>query len=314
MTHAGRTRGVEGSGAGTADAPASMLHQAFPRGFRLRPRRSTRRASPATPVQDRTARRERTVSGTPEGPGPTAGTPRHSAGPATTERHTAWPLAGTGGSEPYGYRAAFLAATLPMAVVDHEGLVVTANEALGVLLGRPAAALASQSAADLLDLAADGRTWHAYREVLHGRMLTVPPHPPAQAPRRAGTVGRGHRRADARAGGRRIRRRRAPPDAALRLGHQRPARVAETTAPPPDARPGDPAAQPDAVLRTALSRPGDPAVRRRRLRPRPGRALLPGSGRLQGRQRHDGPPDRRPAARRRRRPAHRLRGPGRPAP
>ncbi|WP_406529631.1 putative bifunctional diguanylate cyclase/phosphodiesterase [Streptomyces sp. I8-5] len=109
------------------------------------------------------------MSGTSEGPGPTAGTPRHSAGPATTERHTAWPLAGTGESEPYGYRAAFLAATLPMAVVDHEGLVVTANEALGVLLGRPAAALASQSAADLLDLAADGRTWHAYREVLHGR-------------------------------------------------------------------------------------------------------------------------------------------------
>ncbi|MFF2011172.1 putative bifunctional diguanylate cyclase/phosphodiesterase [Streptomyces sp. NPDC058195] len=56
-----------------------------------------------------------------------------------------------------------------MAVVDHEGLVVTANEALGNLLGLPATALTSQSAADLLDLAADGRTWHAYREVLHGR-------------------------------------------------------------------------------------------------------------------------------------------------
>ncbi|MFB6819577.1 EAL domain-containing protein [Streptomyces sp. NPDC056347] len=56
-----------------------------------------------------------------------------------------------------------------MAVVDHEGLVVTANEALGDLLGLPAPALASQSAADLLDLAADGRAWRAYREVLHGR-------------------------------------------------------------------------------------------------------------------------------------------------
>jgi diguanylate cyclase (GGDEF)-like protein/PAS domain S-box-containing protein len=56
-----------------------------------------------------------------------------------------------------------------MAVVDHEGLVVAANEALGVLLGRSAATLTNQSAADLLDLAADGRTWHAYREVLHGR-------------------------------------------------------------------------------------------------------------------------------------------------
>ncbi|MFD0340562.1 putative bifunctional diguanylate cyclase/phosphodiesterase [Streptomyces sp. NPDC127117] len=109
------------------------------------------------------------MSGTSEGPGPTAGTPRHSAGPATTERHTPWSPAGAGGTEPHGYRAAFLAATLPMAVVDHEGLVVTANEALGVLLGSSAAALTSQSAADLLDLAADGRTWHAYREVLHGR-------------------------------------------------------------------------------------------------------------------------------------------------
>lgn len=109
------------------------------------------------------------MSGTSEGRGPTAGTPRYSAGPPTTERHAPWPPAGAGGSEPHGYRAAFLAATLPMAVVDHEGLVVTANEALGGLLGRSAATLANQSAADLLDLAADGRTWHAYREVLHGR-------------------------------------------------------------------------------------------------------------------------------------------------
>ncbi|MFE7261942.1 putative bifunctional diguanylate cyclase/phosphodiesterase [Streptomyces sp. NPDC057592] len=109
------------------------------------------------------------MSGTSEGRGPTAGTPRYFAGPPTTERHAPWPPAGAGGSEPHGYRAAFLAATLPMAVVDHEGLVVTANEALGGLLGRSAATLANQSAADLLDLAADGRTWHAYREVLHGR-------------------------------------------------------------------------------------------------------------------------------------------------
>ncbi|MES9593782.1 EAL domain-containing protein [Streptomyces sp. NPDC094045] len=85
------------------------------------------------------------------------------------DRHAPWPPAEAGGSEPHGYRAAFLAATLPMAVVDHEGLVVTANEALGTLLGLSAPRLANQSAADLLDLAADGRTWHAYREVLHGR-------------------------------------------------------------------------------------------------------------------------------------------------
>ncbi|MFF1838495.1 putative bifunctional diguanylate cyclase/phosphodiesterase [Streptomyces sp. NPDC058231] len=56
-----------------------------------------------------------------------------------------------------------------MAVVDHEGLVVTANDALGDLLGSDALALAAQSASDLLDLASDVRTWHAYREVLRGR-------------------------------------------------------------------------------------------------------------------------------------------------
>ncbi|MGW2559058.1 putative bifunctional diguanylate cyclase/phosphodiesterase [Streptomyces sp. NPDC001514] len=56
-----------------------------------------------------------------------------------------------------------------MAVVDHDGLVVTVNDALATLLGTEPAALYEQSAADLVDLASDGRTWHAYREVLRGR-------------------------------------------------------------------------------------------------------------------------------------------------
>lgn len=105
-------------------------------------------------------------------------------------------------SGPHDYRAAFLAATLPMAVVDHEGLIVTANEALAALVGIAGPALTAQSASDLVDLAADGRTWHAYREVLHGRRsrfrctrrlkhpdgrslwaeITVVPMPGAQAP------------------------------------------------------------------------------------------------------------------------------------
>jgi diguanylate cyclase (GGDEF)-like protein/PAS domain S-box-containing protein len=76
---------------------------------------------------------------------------------------------GTVDSRPADYRAAFRGAVLPMAVVDHEGLVLCANDALGGLLGADAAALTAQSASDLLDLSADVRTWHAYREVLRGR-------------------------------------------------------------------------------------------------------------------------------------------------
>lgn len=44
--------------------------------------------------------------------------------------------------------------------------------------------------------------------------------------------------------------------AAVRRGHQRPARTAGEIAAPPDARPGDPAAEPDAVLRAADRRAG----------------------------------------------------------
>ncbi|MFG2403888.1 putative bifunctional diguanylate cyclase/phosphodiesterase [Streptomyces brevispora] len=137
------------------------------------------------------------MSATSEGPRPPAGTAPSSPRPSVTERHGPWPGEGasgdvadevgtdvaegvTGGvaedvaegaavSGRHDYRAAFRAATLPMAVVDHEGLIVTANEALSALVGIAAAALTAQSASDLVDLAADGRTWHAYREVLHGR-------------------------------------------------------------------------------------------------------------------------------------------------
>lgn len=55
-----------------------------------------------------------------------------------------------------------------MAVVDAEGLVVSANDTLGTLLGTDPAALAGTAAADLVDLASDAGTWHAYREVLRG--------------------------------------------------------------------------------------------------------------------------------------------------
>jgi diguanylate cyclase (GGDEF)-like protein/PAS domain S-box-containing protein len=76
---------------------------------------------------------------------------------------------GTGDAELRDYRAAFNAAHLAMAVIDPEGLVVSANEALAALLGTDAASLREQAAADLVDLTSDSRTWHAYREVLRGR-------------------------------------------------------------------------------------------------------------------------------------------------
>ncbi|GDY65372.1 hypothetical protein SAV14893_047650 [Streptomyces avermitilis] len=60
-----------------------------------------------------------------------------------------------------------------MAVVDREGLVVTANETLGTLLGTDADALAGKTAADLVDLSSDPRAWHAYREVLRGRQARL---------------------------------------------------------------------------------------------------------------------------------------------
>ncbi|MFF7811210.1 putative bifunctional diguanylate cyclase/phosphodiesterase [Streptomyces roseolus] len=97
------------------------------------------------------------MSGTPEGPAhpDPPGTPP--ARPALTER------------ELHDYRAAFRVSRLAMALVDRDGLVVAANDSLGALLGTDGAALREQAAADLVDLAADGRTWHAYREVLRGR-------------------------------------------------------------------------------------------------------------------------------------------------
>lgn len=148
------------------------------------------------------------MSGTSEGPHPAAVAAAGTARPSVTERHTTdgpdgGADAGTGGdadrhpgggadggpagsrgpgddpgdraamggsaAEPCDHRAAFRAAPLAMAVLSREGAVVSANEALALLLGIPSAALREQAAADLVDLASDTRTWHAYREVLRGR-------------------------------------------------------------------------------------------------------------------------------------------------
>ncbi|MFH9609215.1 putative bifunctional diguanylate cyclase/phosphodiesterase [Streptomyces sp. NPDC017448] len=140
------------------------------------------------------------MSGTSEGPSTPAGTASGVPPAPVTERHTAeaghpppaasHPAAGAVGpasasapdpagasgpgecsaaSELRDHRAAFNAAALPMGVIDGRGHVVRANEALGGLLGAPAAVLTGRQASELLDLASDDRTWHAYREVLLGR-------------------------------------------------------------------------------------------------------------------------------------------------
>ncbi|MEV8566773.1 EAL domain-containing protein [Streptomyces sp. NPDC051322] len=125
------------------------------------------------------------MSGTPEGPGSVPASIRppvterqeavrsaaaHStAAPGAPAHSTAAPGAPVhSAAELRDYRAAFNTARLGMAVVDREGLVVAANAALAGLLGAEPAGLARQTAADLVDLATDSRTWHAYREVLGG--------------------------------------------------------------------------------------------------------------------------------------------------
>lgn len=119
------------------------------------------------------------MSGTPEGPVHTQLSPAREPTPPITERHDTIPpdaeamaqaaAQATALTELSDHRAAFRAAQLAMAVVDEDGLVVSANDALGTLFGTEAGALREQAAADLVDLASDGRTWHAYREVLRGR-------------------------------------------------------------------------------------------------------------------------------------------------
>ncbi|WP_420709885.1 putative bifunctional diguanylate cyclase/phosphodiesterase [Streptomyces sp. NRRL S-340] len=74
---------------------------------------------------------------------------------------------------PQPFRSVFDAAPLAMAVLDREGLVVSANDTFGVLVGASPEELAGQVAADLVGLASDARTWQAYREVLRGRQARL---------------------------------------------------------------------------------------------------------------------------------------------
>ncbi|MFF1375908.1 putative bifunctional diguanylate cyclase/phosphodiesterase [Streptomyces sp. NPDC058308] len=103
------------------------------------------------------------MNGTSEGPIPTTVTaPGFRAG--VTERRR---------TRESDYRAAFAAAPLPLAVVDSEGLVLSANDALAALFGTAPGALTGSVVAELIDLTSDARTWHAYREVLRGRQARL---------------------------------------------------------------------------------------------------------------------------------------------
>ncbi|RSN44488.1 histidine kinase [Streptomyces sp. WAC 04229] len=103
------------------------------------------------------------MNGTSEGPTSAADLDRS----AVTESDQVAPR--TARERPAAYRSVFTAAPLAMAVVDAEGLVVSANDTLGALLGNDPDALVGCAAADLVDLASDAGIWHAYREVLRGR-------------------------------------------------------------------------------------------------------------------------------------------------
>ncbi|GHE27560.1 GGDEF domain-containing protein [Streptomyces capitiformicae] len=130
------------------------------------------------------------MSGTSQGPAPAvelvqpAITERHVNGTVQSSTPTSAPTPTSTPESPVAsdapaVPAAFSAAPLAMAVVDRDGLVVTANEAMGALLGTATEAtettetLTGRVAAELVDLASDPRTWHAYREVLRGRQARL---------------------------------------------------------------------------------------------------------------------------------------------
>ncbi|GGZ57151.1 GGDEF domain-containing protein [Streptomyces inusitatus] len=103
------------------------------------------------------------MSATSEGTGPTGVAAPGRTRQRITERN------GCSISELRDYRAAFAAAHVAMALVDNKGQILSANPALGALLGTAPAVLCGRPAAELIDLASDRRIWHAYREVLRGR-------------------------------------------------------------------------------------------------------------------------------------------------
>ncbi|WP_371671277.1 EAL domain-containing protein [Streptomyces sp. NBC_00289] len=117
------------------------------------------------------------MSGTSEGPTPAADLIRPAVTVSNAERppgtEAGPPPSPASPVSPAPFRSAFSVAPLAMAVVDREGLVASANASFRTLLGTGADPLTGSVAADLVDLASDARTWHAYREMLRGRQAKL---------------------------------------------------------------------------------------------------------------------------------------------
>ncbi|MGP3970218.1 putative bifunctional diguanylate cyclase/phosphodiesterase [Streptomyces sp. 6N223] len=106
------------------------------------------------------------MNGTPHPPGQDPGGPHDTTPQKTTESND---RRGEASDDPADYRAAFAIAQLPMALVSRAGRILSANPALGLLLGVAPESLLGMRAETVAGLGLDDRTRGAYRAVLRGR-------------------------------------------------------------------------------------------------------------------------------------------------
>ncbi|MFG7941841.1 MULTISPECIES: putative bifunctional diguanylate cyclase/phosphodiesterase [Streptomyces] len=110
------------------------------------------------------------MNGPLEGPGKDSGEALVTQPQIFTEsNHKRWRRRAHHGHSESDFRAAFHAAQLPMAIVDRNGRILTANRALGALLGIDPRRLTARPLAELAGLGLDGRVRSAYHEALQGR-------------------------------------------------------------------------------------------------------------------------------------------------
>ncbi len=110
------------------------------------------------------------MNGPLEGPGKDSGEPLVTQPQIITESNSKrWRRRSHNGHSESDFRAAFHAAQLPMAIVDRDGRVLTANPALGTLLGAEPRRITGRAIAELAGLGLDGRVRSAYNEALQGR-------------------------------------------------------------------------------------------------------------------------------------------------